>query len=818
MTQQKLRGIYVPPSIIEQWAADPNAINQAESLDFVLFGGGPLSQMIGDRLQKVAKICQMYGSLEINQVQLLMPKAGEWSYMEFNPYEKCDMRPAGDGTFELVLHNDKKFADGRYLPHTFPEVKHWHTKDLFVPHPSKPGLWRYHSRKDDLIVMASGHKLNPVELETIIQGAPLVNGALVVGQGRLQPALLLEPSAVEKTARTSSDDEYIDLVWPVIEQANYKAAEHGRISRSKIVVASPQKPFIRAPKGTIVRKRTEAAYKNEVEALYDKEDLSTSYSGLIDLDESLTDGIKTYVRAGVKQQFQEFGKIKDTDNLFALGLNSLKMAELAQTLRMGINKRICSDVSSISLRMIYEHPTIEGLSQALKTLIYQPSSIVTKVRQDVKKMEVIVGEVIANLPEPILTEGPSSQRPIQEARVNVLFIGPRGTLGPNIIRALLHDPKISKVYCLNRGENGLQRLYEAFITCGFPDAFNPTRLDFMPMNLSDERLGLTNQQWSHLRENVHIIIHNAWKVNFSKDLSSYRSEFIRSVQELINFSAESPLHPRLVYISSISSVQNWANAYSNDVPVAETPLTNYDVASPLGYGQSKHVTERLLQAAAEKSNIPVVILRVGQVAGPTAEGGGVWSKDEWVPSMAVISKVMKMIPSDMPRIDWIPSDVMGRIIYDICMTERLKDTTSEGGACRNLHIFNLVNHHMSPWSIFTSVLQRRIAASSNPSREATDPGAARLVPLTEWVSTLAREGVATSTDNDRDPVTLKWAHDASVKILPFFQHLADGTGSGEMLQPNFETANGVAVSETMGKSLGGVDEEMVDMWCRQWGI
>ncbi|KAK2868034.1 hypothetical protein FQN49_003230, partial [Arthroderma sp. PD_2] len=78
MKQQHLRGFYAPPFIIEQWATEPMALEQAKSLKFVLYGGGPLSPSVGNALSKVTDVCQMYGSLEIGQVQMLIPLPGQW--------------------------------------------------------------------------------------------------------------------------------------------------------------------------------------------------------------------------------------------------------------------------------------------------------------------------------------------------------------------------------------------------------------------------------------------------------------------------------------------------------------------------------------------------------------------------------------------------------------------------------------------------------------------------------------------------------------------------------------------------------------------
>ncbi len=87
-------------------------------------------------------------------------------------------------------------------------------------------------------------------MEALIQGHPLLMGALAVGQGRFQAALLLEPQP--DTNRASLVEE----VWPLVEQAKLLVPAHGQLTRTKVAVTNSGKPFQPAGKGTVVRKLT----------------------------------------------------------------------------------------------------------------------------------------------------------------------------------------------------------------------------------------------------------------------------------------------------------------------------------------------------------------------------------------------------------------------------------------------------------------------------------------------------------------------------------------------------------------------------------
>ena len=56
----------------------------------------------------------------------------------------------------------------------------------------------------------------------------------------------------------------------------------------------------------------------------------------------------------------------------------------------------------------------------------------------------------------------------------------------------------------------------------------------------------------------------------------------------------------------------------------------------MGYGESKYIAEQLLEKATTTSGISTIVCRVGQLAGPVVKVGGVWNKQEWLPSVSLI--------------------------------------------------------------------------------------------------------------------------------------------------------------------------------------
>jgi thioester reductase-like protein len=489
------------------------------------------------------------------------------------------------------------------------------------------------------------------------------------------------------------------------------------------------------------------------------------------------------------EEFIPNGPLKDTDNIFLRGLDSLGAAGLSRKLRIGLmNQAISINSTAVPLNMLYQNPTIEKLAPIIIDIIF--GRYTSETTNDALNMELTLQEFTKCLP----TKSAQQDQLYTSERLNVVLIGPRGSLGPHIVKSLLLNPLVESVICLNRGEDGRERFHQALKTQGLslPQGADD-RISFISVALGEPNFGLTSNEYAELSKKAHIIMHNAWKVGFSWTLESYKNEHLHSIRSMVDFAAEAAQRPRIVFISSISSVQAWASIYQT--PVTEAPFEDneaYNVASPLGYGQSKHVSERILTQESKECGIPVTILRVGQVAGSTTATGAAWTTDEWIPSLASIPKTLKLIPSDIPAIDWIPVNKVAQAICELALAqESNKEQPDE-----QLKIFNVVNPHLADWGIFVEVLRKRLGDST------------RIVTLAEWVDRLARTDPKSMSDAEAI---------SSTNILPFFQHLASTAASGAALQPGFYTTNSVKMSRAMAE-MQAVDGTLIDLWCQQWGI
>ena len=87
-------------------------------------------------------------------------------------------------------------------------------------------------------------------------------------------------------------------------------------------------------------------------------------------------------------------------------------------------------------------------------------------------------------------------------------------------------------------------------------------------------------------------------------------------------------------------------------------MYDFSVASKMGYGQSKLISECLLDQAAKISGVRSACCRVGIVAGPVEKRAGLWNKHEYIPSVGFpfisptfipYSSTMKLVERDQLR-------------------------------------------------------------------------------------------------------------------------------------------------------------------------
>ncbi|KAI1817951.1 hypothetical protein GGS20DRAFT_424632 [Poronia punctata] len=766
------------PTILEELVKVPEYVENLGRLEQVNYGGGPLPKTVGDLISTKTRILCCLGTTECGVFPSKMgDDPRDWPYLRMDPVLGYEYRQVAEGLYEQVIVRDENRLQYQGIFSTFPDEVEWPMKDLYTKHPDpeKGDYWLYRGRADDIIVFSTGEKLNPNDMEAIINANPVVKAALIAGLGRFQSSLLVE--ALDPPTNEEEKVRLLDTIWPSIEAANRESPSHGRIHRNMITFTSIDKPLPRAGKGTVQRRLALELYSSEIDSLYKSVEEPTEISNHQGGDwrhRSIGDAVKGIIASSSEI---EVDSISSTTDLFELGLDSLQVNTIARKLNELLSAH--GKPQSLTGRTVYSNPTIAALTEAVSVMIDGQGSSGGSPQ-----------ETLEELLRLHTSELPITGRYAQEktnAPTVVLLTGSTGSLGSYILESLQSDYDVAKIYCLCRGPDSLHRQKAAQAFKGLPPLSN--KVECLDVDLARPYFGLSTESYKRLLGNVTHVIHNAWQVDFNLSIQSF-TKHIGTVRRLIDFSAHSRFGAELFFISSISAVMGLQGEIREEV------YEGWSTAEPTGYGQSKLLSERLLQAASLEANIPSAICRLGQVAGPTATIG-MWPKKEWLPSLIASSKYLGKIPDSLGRlgsVDWIPVDKTAEAVVELAIHHRHQQQQQQ--PVTNAAVYHVVNPHRATWSELVPTVVKHL----NQDRE--DKGI-EVVPLETWVNSLRESASKSSEDIALNPAT---------KLLDTYESLLGG-GEGTFLATELARETSPTLS-----SIGPVRDEWMDNWMRQWAF
>ncbi|RYC58014.1 hypothetical protein CHU98_g8197, partial [Xylaria longipes] len=552
-------GVMLPPALLEDMSQSDRYVEPLKKLNLVGFAGGNLAQEAGNRLvEKGVFLANLISATEFLPFPIYMqPDPKLWQYFIIHSEDfGADWRKVEgeDDVYRLVSVRKSKHPGLLGFFYTFPELNEYDTKDLYKPHPTLPDHWRYLGRSDDIIVFSNGEKLNPVSIEGIVSDHPEINGAIVAGEGRFQPSLILEPVSYPKDE--SEAQELIDRVWPLVIVANKQTVAHGQIGRDFIMLASPEKPFHRAGKGTIQRPATIKLYKDEIDELYQKvQQVSDVDAPQLDLssEEALTESIQKLFQArlGIQHELQP-----DAD-FFSSGVDSMQVIGASRLLRAGIESAgYHIDADTVATRVIYGNPTPEKLARYLLSLVREGgvSTPEDETQHEVESMKALWQKYVSDPPK----AKPGRPNPSDEGQV-VIITGTTGMLGSYMLDRAVRNPAVKRVICLNRPDDGGKaRQATAMAGRGLVTDYE-SKTTFLHVDMSRSDFGLSRDDYNELLQTADRFIHNAWPVNFNIPVESFEPH-IRSVRNIGDFASQAAKRVAVVFIASIATGDHWDTA------------------------------------------------------------------------------------------------------------------------------------------------------------------------------------------------------------------------------------------------------------------
>lgn len=290
--------------------------------------------------------------------------------------------------------------------------------------------------------------------------------------------------------------------------------------------------------------------------------------------------------ADIWQTLLEVDKVGRHDHFFELGGHSLLAVSAAN-----LNSRAIDDKVSVS--DIFIAPTVKQLAKRLNNPAR--NSTVIDLREK------------AHLPEDIQ---PLPSRTGQSSAI--LLTGATGFVGRFLLRELL-DTTQSKIYCLVRGQDqteSLRRLKNVLVDWSLWREGDEQRIIALQGDIKQPRLGMDDQTYASLSQEVGVIFHSAVSMNHLESFDMAYQANIGGLVELLRLATQ-----------GTNKILNFASTLNVFSPIAQTGHRVVNETSSIqgeqhiaeqGYVASKWVGEEMVNLAVARG-VACNIFRLGLI-------------------------------------------------------------------------------------------------------------------------------------------------------------------------------------------------------------
>lgn len=414
-----------------------------------------------------------------------------------------------------------------------------------------------------------------------------------------------------------------------------------------------------------------------------------------------------------------------------------------------------------------------------------------------------VSELTAGWDESLLSSDfhtrPTSTRPSGKC---VLITGGTGGLGSHLVAKALASPDVTRVVCLNRRNNkqeACQRQWQSLLNKGTglstEDEVVMDRIDVIEADVSKPMLGLPEDTYNNLADNVTDIVHNAWLMHSKWPIKRFEPQ-LRIMMNMIclardistrRWGAGTRTPVTFEFVSSIATVGHHTlrgsqGGHTQQRPTVPEVRVSVESVLPTGYGDAKYACERLLDATLHQhpGRFRAAAVRLGQIAGSSLSG--YWNPTEHVSFLVKSSQTLRALPDFGGTLGWTPVDDMAGALVDILLQP-------EGV---RLHpIYHIENPVRQPWADMIATLA---GALDIPD----------VIPFGEWVRRVREWPI--KADNGPDGANPAYL------LTEFLDDNFTRMSCGGLLMG---TANAREHSPTLAK-VGPVSEATTRLYVSKW--
>ncbi|EPE31486.1 Acetyl-CoA synthetase-like protein [Glarea lozoyensis ATCC 20868] len=703
-------------------------------------GGAALSDSIVNALTaNGVNVKTTYGSTEIGPPFRSIPHTRDnpkcYSFRNLYPDNPhLQMEKVAEGTYECVVHKGFELAAELWENSDEP----YRTNDLFIQDPPGSGFYVLQGRKDDILVHSNGENTSAGPLQLDIQtSSKIIAKVLALGHSKPCVSLLVEVHSEHDPSSDSTRRE----VWKTVQAVNDRYPGHSQIMESMIYILPGGEALPVTPKGNVKRKEAMKLYSSIIDNFYSSEEqVIPSNSSQTDVGNYIRNLLSSLSNVPVQE-------IHSWTTLYDLGINS----RLALSLKVSLTADL---KQSISLGTIFENPSISKLVDYFS----HASSPVDTTRPPEQASIETVHRIISKLEAEFKSWPPRTSTifPLAQ-KETVLLTGSSGSLGTSLLAVLSAHPHVDKIYAMVRGSNRAGKLRRTLAERGMDTSIiDEGKIEVVNFSMQDPLLGLDLEKYAELANMVTVVVQNAWKMDFNLGVEEFEGDCLRNTMSLLRLT-QAGRPKRFVFTSSISACMGPGQTSPT---VFEEPIGNDPtVALSTGYAQ----IERITQTATRILNLPVHLLRVGQMAGSTTTGH--WNVNEMWPIMfaTALHPSITSIPSFPSKlVDWIPVNIAAATISDIILSYSplpipaqnpsppTTPVSDSGDRKAEYTVHNITNPHPISWSSLVDQLR---------DATGTDETTLPTISMKQWVARLN----AVNTSPDEVP---------GLRLLQFFENMA----------------------------------------------
>ncbi len=212
-----ITGMVAHASTLEHLSKYSWAVERLSKLQYVGYAGGPLHKDIGIFI--MPKLKNFVGGIRATEI--------EWFHIVMGGSEKWDCGRSfsgvgyrfdeiSEGLFEYVLFGAWRLTNFIVFSISFdffPTIDECRTQDIYALAPSFLGWLRYQGRLDDLIIYPTARRSVLYLLKISFGGHSSVKAALLVGEFRFAPSLLIELQESCQSKTKGEDQEILELIY-----------------------------------------------------------------------------------------------------------------------------------------------------------------------------------------------------------------------------------------------------------------------------------------------------------------------------------------------------------------------------------------------------------------------------------------------------------------------------------------------------------------------------------------------------------------------------------------------------------------------------